>query len=47
MLGVLRDTETGELASAPQPTWADLPALVEQAREAGLHVEVSDRLRRR
>ena len=44
VLGVLRDPETGELASAPQPTWADLPALVEQAREAGLHVEVSDRL---
>jgi signal transduction histidine kinase len=44
VLGVLRDAETGELAGAPQPTWADLPALVEQAREAGLHVEVSDRL---
>ena len=44
VLGVLRDSETGELAGAPQPTWADLPALVEQAREAGLHVEVSDRL---
>ena len=44
VLGVLRDPETGELAGAPQPTWADLPALVDQAREAGLHVEVSDRL---
>jgi signal transduction histidine kinase len=44
VLGVLRDLETGELASAPQPTWADLPGLVEQAREAGLHVEYVDRL---
>jgi signal transduction histidine kinase len=44
VLGVLRDPETGELASAPQPTWADLPALVDQAREAGVHVELSDRL---
>jgi signal transduction histidine kinase len=44
VLGVLRDAETGELANAPQPTWADLPALVEHARDAGLHVELSDRL---
>ncbi len=44
VLGVLRDLGTGELAHAPQPTWADLPALVDQAREAGLHVEVWDRL---
>ncbi len=44
VLGVLRDQETGELASAPQPTWADLPALVDQAREAGFHVEFVDRI---
>jgi signal transduction histidine kinase len=44
VLGVLRDSETGERASAPLPTWADLPALVEQAREAGVHVEFEDRL---
>ena len=44
VLGVLRDPETGELASAPQPTWADLPALVDKAREAGLHVEMAQRL---
>jgi signal transduction histidine kinase len=44
VLGVLRDPGTGELAGAPQPTWGDLPALVEQAREAGLHVELSDGL---
>jgi signal transduction histidine kinase len=44
VLGVLRDPETGELASAPQPTWADLPSLVDKARETGLHVEYVDRL---
>jgi signal transduction histidine kinase len=44
VLGVLRDPETGELASAPQPTWADLPSLVDKAREAGLHVEYVERL---
>ncbi len=41
---MLRDTETGEQASAPLPTWADLPPLVEQAREAGVHVEFDDRI---
>ena len=44
VLGVLRDPETGELASAPQPTWADLPSLVDKARESGLHVEYVERL---
>ena len=44
VLGVLRDPETGEPTGAPQPTWADLPALVDQARDAGLHVELSDQL---
>jgi signal transduction histidine kinase len=44
VLGVLRDPGTGELAGAPQPTWADLPVLVEQARDAGLHVRLDDRL---
>ena len=44
VLGVLRDPETGELASAPQPTWADLPSLVDKARESGLHVEYVDRI---
>ncbi len=44
VLGVLRDSETGEQASAPLPTWADLPALVEQAREAGVHVEFDERI---
>jgi signal transduction histidine kinase len=44
VLGVLRDPETGELASAPQPTWADLPSLVDKARESGLHVEYVEHL---
>ena len=47
VLGVLRDPGTGELAHAPQPTWSDLPSLVDQAREAGLHVVLSDRLPQR
>ena len=46
VLGVLRDPGTGELAHAPQPTWSDLPSLVDHAREAGLHVVLSDRLPR-
>ena len=46
VLGVLRDPGTGELAHAPQPTWSDLPSLVDHAREAGLHVVLTDRLPR-
>jgi signal transduction histidine kinase len=42
VLGVLRDTETGELLDAPQPTYADLPRLVADAREAGMHVDYQD-----
>jgi signal transduction histidine kinase len=41
VLGVLRD-DTGERRSAPQPTYADLPCLVAEAREAGLRVELDD-----
>lgn len=44
VLGVLRDTETGELLNAPQPTYADLPVLVREARESGLHVDFRDLL---
>jgi signal transduction histidine kinase len=39
VLGVLRDPTTGELTDAPQPTYADLDCLVDQAREHGMHVE--------
>ena len=35
VLGVLRDDRTGELLNRPQPTYADLPGLVEEARESG------------
>src|SRR4051812_11841503 len=41
VLGVLRD-ETGERHSAPQPTYADLPCLVAEARDSGLRVELDD-----
>ena len=34
VLGVLRDTETGELLDGPQPTYDDLAALVDAARRA-------------
>jgi len=42
VLGVLRDSDTGELLDAPQPTYADLPRLVEDERGAGVHVEYHD-----
>ena len=41
VLGVLRD-DTGERHSAPQPTYADLPCLVAEARDGGLRVELED-----
>ena len=44
VLGVLRDTDTGELADRPQPTYADLGTLVEEAREAGLALTYRDRV---
>jgi signal transduction histidine kinase len=44
VLGVLRDTETGELLDTPQPTYADLPRLVRDAQESGLHVDYEDLL---
>jgi signal transduction histidine kinase len=39
VLGVLRDAETGELLDGPQPTYGDVAALVDSAREHGMHVE--------
>jgi signal transduction histidine kinase len=44
VLGVLRDEVTGEPLDAPQPTYDDVPVLVEEARRSGLHVEYDDRL---
>jgi signal transduction histidine kinase len=43
VLGVLRD-ESGELTHAPLPTYADLPALVEEARQSGMTVALEDLL---
>lgn len=41
VLGVLRD-DTGERRSAPQPTYADLTCLIEEAQESGMRVELED-----
>jgi len=43
VLGVLRG-EDGELALAPQPTYADLDELVAEARESGLAIDYHDRV---
>ena len=42
VLGVLRDTGTGELLDRPQPTYADLPQLVAEARDSGHTIDFSD-----
>jgi signal transduction histidine kinase len=44
VLGVLRDDRTGRVTDAPQPTYADLPALVAEAEEGGLNVTFADDL---
>ncbi len=43
VLGVLRDDGTGRV-EAPQPTYADLPALVAEAEAGGLNVSFADEL---
>jgi signal transduction histidine kinase len=43
VLGVLRDS-TGALADRPQPTYADIAALVEQARAEGTRLEHVDEI---
>jgi signal transduction histidine kinase len=45
VLGVLRD-EAGEPLDAPQPTYADLPGLVAEARDAGMRVTYVDEVSR-
>jgi signal transduction histidine kinase len=42
VLGVLRDGGTGLAEEAPQPTYADLPALVADAQGSGLNVSFED-----
>jgi len=44
VLGVLRDDGSGQAGEAPQPTYADLPALVIEAEESGLNVGLDDGL---
>ncbi|QBR93845.1 sensor histidine kinase [Nocardioides euryhalodurans] len=44
VLGVLRDDRTGDVLQRPQPTYADLPELVDQARTSGMTVDFDDRL---
>jgi signal transduction histidine kinase len=44
VLGVLRDDGTGEVLDHPQPTYADLDGLVQQARDSGLTVDYDDQL---
>jgi signal transduction histidine kinase len=42
VLGVLRDDETGQPMSAPQPTYADVPVLVAECVAAGMYVTLRD-----
>jgi len=42
VLGVLRESEHGEPASRPQPTYSDLDELIDDARASGMHIDVQD-----
>lgn len=44
VIGVLREDPAGDLPDHPQPGLADVPALVEESRRAGLTVRLDDRL---
>lgn len=44
VLGVLRGDETGAPLTGPQPTYADLGALIEDARASGVTIEYDDQL---
>lgn len=44
VLGVLRGDETGAPLTGPQPTYADLGALIEDARATGVSIEYDDQL---
>ncbi|WP_433338223.1 sensor histidine kinase [Spirillospora sp. CA-294931] len=44
VIWVLRDDTQGDDHERPQPTLTDLPALVEQSRQAGAHVTLDERV---
>jgi len=44
VLGVLRDRTSGELLDRPQPTWDDVPDLVEEFRATDAHLTFDDRV---
>jgi signal transduction histidine kinase len=44
VIGVLRNDRSGVVSQRPQPTLADLPALVEESRQAGVRVRTDFRL---
>ncbi|BBH18061.1 two-component sensor histidine kinase [Nocardioides baekrokdamisoli] len=46
VLGVLRDPETGAPADAPQPTYRDIAALVDDAVSSGMSIECVDEVTR-
>jgi signal transduction histidine kinase len=44
VIGVLRENPNGGEPERPQPTLADLPALIDESRAAGMRVELDDRV---
>ena len=44
VIGVLREAPTGAVPDRPQPTLGDVPALVEECRQAGLRVSAEYRV---
>jgi signal transduction histidine kinase len=42
VLGVLREDDAGPPTARPQPTYDDIPALVDEARSLGLEVDFTD-----
>jgi signal transduction histidine kinase len=44
VIGVLRQREDGDDPERPQPTLADLPALIGESRDAGMHVRYDARV---
>jgi signal transduction histidine kinase len=44
VIGVLRDEASGDSPDRPQPTLADLPALVDESRQAGMRVRLDQRV---